>query len=411
MAPEDEPDDASGFGQPLPPEDRLWRHPSELGPAGSAQPITFVSRSHPSPRVWTVSILSALVGAAATIAVLAGVGVFEERKPDTVVEQIQRELPKQPNASDLAIAEQVIPAVARIDVTGSGAATGGSAVVFRTDGHLLTTADAVDGADAIAVTFNDGRSAFAQLVGVDRATDLAVLKVDRNDLPSAVLGQVGGLKLGEPAIAVACTPSRPGAPTVSVGLVSATGQRVTVGDSSLYGMIQTNVHLDDNSSGSVLIDSSGSVIGIITARGPRAHKVAAPSSDSSDSSSTTDVPTRFATPIDYAKSVADELIATGRVSRPWLGVEGTDLEPKERSRLGRGGAKITLVTDGGPAQSAGVKVGDVIVSIDGQPVDSMAALVVALRTHHPSDVVALGFVSGGEPQVGLATLVDRGATP
>lgn len=394
MLSDPDPEDEDGLGRPPPPEDRLWRHPSELTPVGALGPVTYVSRTHTGPRVWTVGVLSALIGAGATLAVLAGVGTFEDRPTNTVVEQIQRSVPKQPGASDLAIAQAAIPAIARVTATGGGTATGGSAFVFRTDGHMITTADAIDGAETITVTFSDGQTSSAHLVGVDRSTDLAVIKADRTDLTGAVLAQTDDLQLGEPTIAIACTPGHPEAPMISVGLVSAIDRHVSTGDSALYGMIQTNVKLDGTqaAAGAVLVDSSGSVIGVISGRGVDQD---------------TEIPTRFAIPITFAKSIADQLITNGRVSRPWLGVEGTDLSQSERSQLGRGGAKVTIVAEDSPASSAGVQVGDVIVSVDGKPIDSMADLVVNMRTHEPDDVIAIGFVSRGESQVGMTTLVDR----
>lgn len=395
-----DPEDNEEFGRPPAPEDRLWRHPSEMAPQATTSnsgPVTFVSRSHLGRPNWVVGILSSFMGAAVTLGVLAALGTFEDRPANTVVEQVQRTLPKQPDTSELAIAQQVIPAVVRVEAAGSGAATGGSAVVVRTDGHMITTADAVDGADTITVTFSDGQTSPAHLVGVDRSTDVAVIKADRTDVPSAVIGQADDLQLGEPTIAIACTSKNPEAPLISVGLVNGISEHIVSSTSPLYGVIRTNLTLDDkaSSAGAVLIDSSGSVIGVITSRGEDQHR---------------DIPTEFAIPMNLAKSIADELIATGHVTRPWLGVEGTDLTPQEHDHLGRGGAKVTVVSDGGPANSAGIRAGDVIVSVDGKAINSMADLVVLLRSHKPADVVALGFVSNGEAQVGMATLVDREAT-
>lgn len=403
MTHDGDPEDEAEFGQPPPPEDRLWRHPSELvgkSKSDQAGPVTFISRGNIGTRVWTVGAGSALIGAAATLAILAGLGTFDDPPVNTVVEQIQQARPKQPNASDLAIAQVAIPAVAQVTATGTGAATGGSAVIFRTDGHMITTADAIDGADTITVTFSDGQASGAHVIGVDRSTDIAVIKADREGLTSAVLGHSDDLQLGEPTIAIACTAGHPDAPTIGVGVISALEAHVPAGDNSLYGMIQTNITLNESGRstgiGAVLIDSSGSVIGVMTGR---------------PTITDTEIPMQFAIPIDFAKAVADELIATGQVSRPWLGVEGTDLSKRERDQLGRGGAKITVVAEDGPAMAAGIRPGDVIISVDGKPTDSMSALIVDLRSRKPNDVIALGYISNGETQVGLVTLATRSTTP
>lgn len=407
----EEPDDEHGFTQPLPPDDRLWRHPSELreqqAPDATSR-IMLVNQTRLSPRVWIVAAVSSLVGAGAMLALLAGIGSFDPAQPEKVIEQIQQARPRDPEASDLAIAEQVIPAVARIDVDGTGAATGGTAVVFRSDGHMLTTADAVDGAETIGVTFSDGRSATARVVGVDRNDDLAVLKVDLEGLTGAVLGQTDALQLGEPIITIVANQGMPEAPTVRIGLINSLNQPVTTQATSLYDMIQTNVQIDDGRAGAVLIDRTGSVIGIVTSRGPTMME--APPAGAKDAQPT-QVPMMFATPIGYAKHIADQIIDTGRVARPWLGVEAVEPTDKERTRLGRTGALITAVTDDSPASQAGLQVGDVITSIDGEPLGSMSALVVAVRTRMPDDVVALGYVRDGEAGVSLVRLSERASAP
>jgi len=173
---DDEPDDA--FGAPLPPDDRLWRHPSELGPAGAAAPVTIVAAPSRGPALLTTALVAGLVGVAATLAVLTLTGALDASTGPTAVETVQIESPKNPNASDLSIADRVIPAVVAVRGAGPTTLTSGAGVVFRTDGYVLTTSDAVDGAFVVDVTLHDGRTATASIVGVDAETDLAVLKVD-----------------------------------------------------------------------------------------------------------------------------------------------------------------------------------------------------------------------------------------
>lgn len=408
---DDEPDDAFGFQPPLPPDDRLWRHPSELGPAGAAAPIHVVTRPQTNARLWLVALSSVLVGVVGTVGVLAATGVFDTRTNRSAVEQVQLAMPKNPGDSDLAIADKVMPAVARVEATGPAGPTAGSAVVFRTDGHLLTSADAVDGADSITVLFNDGRQVPAQLVGTDPSSDVAVVKVGIDDLPTAVLGHADSLQLGEPTIAIATSTAKPEAPSIAVGLVSALGRRVDSNAGALHDMIQTNVRLDADATGATLLDKSGAVVGLVTTRGARAADTKQTKANTVTTTAATSAATVYATPIDYAKSVADDLIATGHAVHVWMGVEGADLSDGDTTRLGRAGARLTAVAADGPAAAAGLRDGDIVVAVDAQPIGSMSAMVVALRRHRPGDSVAISYVRGDEQQVTLVSLAEKPAHP
>lgn len=415
VPPDDEPDDAPEHGiggPPLPPEDRLWRHPSELSPGGVAAPVTVVHRR--GPAAWVVGILSFALGAASTVAALALAGTFETEPPTTAVEQVQIEVAKNPNASDLALAESVLPAVVRLEAEGVTASRAGTGVVFRTDGYVLTTADAVDGADSVTVWIHDGRGAPGTIVGIDAGTDLAVVKVDPaafglEELAAATIGQPDSLQLGERTIAVVVDRDRPGRPSVSVGVVSGLDLRVDSADgTTLHGMIQSSVRLPAETTGAPLVDSTGAVVGLITRRDQRgAGRQTAARSDENDNT----LRVRHATPIDYAKYVADELILTGRVAHVWLGVEGADPTDDEIEREGRGAAVLVDVAANGPAALAGLRPQDRILAVDGVPVTSMSELVVALRTHRPGETVSITFRRGIEEQTTFAVLGERPSTP
>jgi putative serine protease PepD len=238
-----------------------------------------------------------------------------------------------------------------------------------------------------------------------------VLKIDGSSFQTAVLGVDGQLQLGEPTIAIESLAGKPGAPNVSVGLISALRRRVdTTTGTSLHDMIQTNVRITESGAGAVLIDSSGAVIGLLTHRGMPTTGNLSVVTDSTSKSATL-VP-RYATPIDYAKQVADELILTGRVAHPWLGVKSSDLSDDQADRLGRSGARIDEVDPGSPAADADLHVGDVIVAVDGdRNISSSSDLVVALRRHHPGDSVGINYLRGGDEQVAIATLVENGSLP
>ncbi len=408
MTDDDEPDDAFGFQPPLPPEDRLWRHPSELGPAGAVNPITIVNRPLSSRRVWGVAGLACLVGAGAMFAVLAGTGALDDEEPVTAVEQVQISVPKDPDASDLAIAEQVLPAVARVDSTGPAGARSGTAVVIRTDGVLLTSADAVDGADNLTVTFHDDQTVEGSIIGIDHNEDVAVVKVERVDLPAATIGRADQLQLGERTVVISTDGRQPSASSVGVGLVSGLGEKVEEPlEPPLHGMIRANVRVSSDATGAPLIDNAGAVVGIVTRRG--LDDSANGGAEAGSTGERLDV--RFATPIEWAKRIADEMVTFGKVSTVWLGVEGSDLTPDEVDRVGREGARVVRVTDGSPASAAGMQPGDIVTQVDDTPVTTMSSLIVALRYHEPDDVVRVAYVRAGEAQMSLVTLAEKDAAP
>lgn len=407
MPHDDEPEDLPGFGPPPLPDDRLWRHPSELG---SAQSVTILTPRPDRRRTAGIGVLSGVLGAAAMLIAVVALGGFDHQR-GVAVSQIQVSAPKDPAPSELAIADRALPAVARVDVVRSTGGSSGTAIIFRNDGHLLTTAEVVEGADLVSVQLSDGRTMKAAVVGVDRSSDLAVLKIDGSSFQTAVLGVDDHLQLGEPTIAIESLAGKAGAPNVSVGLISALRRRVdTNSGTSLHDMIQTNVRISESGAGAVLIDSSGAVIGLLTHRGMPTTSIVSAVTDSTTRSATL-VP-RYATPIDYARQIADELILTGRVAHPWLGVKSSDLSDDQADRLGRSGARVDDVAIGSPAADADLHVGDVIVGVDGdRAIASSSDLVVALRRHHPGDPVGINYLRGGEEQVAIATLVENGSLP
>jgi S1-C subfamily serine protease len=408
---EDEPEDAPGFVPPLPQEDRLWRHPSELG---SGTPITVVTAPPDRRRMLGVGLISGCIGAAAMLAVVFALGGFEGKRPVRPVETIQLSAPKDPAKSELAIADRVFPAVARIDAARTTGMVSSTAVVIRDDGHLLTTADAVESADSLSVQLYDGSVLPARVVGVDRSTDVAVVKIEREQLATAVLGVDTSLQLGEPTIAIECTPGRVGSPTVSVGLISALDRRVDDDSGpSMHGMIQTNVRVSTAGSGAVLVNSSGAVVGLVTRRGlevDEGEPGATETTNPMNTKASVLVP-RYATPIGFAKTEADELILLGHVVHSWLGVESRDLSDSETDKLGRTGARIDSVTPGSPAADAGLLAGDIVLGVDNHPIGSSSDLVVALRLYKPNQSVGITYRRDGSDQVALATLAEKLATP
>ena len=386
---DDEP--AAGW---ISPDDRLWRHPSEVAIA-SARP----TRSE--PRVWTVAILAGVIASMLTSSLIVAAGGFKK----TVVHSVERVSPSVTTV-ELAstdsttrieqIAESIRPDIVQIQVQTDAGSGSGSGVLFRTDGHILTNKHVVEDAKSINVVLADGHETTGHVVGSDTDTDIAVVKIDGVKVGAAPLGSAVNLKVGQSAIAIGEPLGLAGGPSVTVGIISAVGRQVDDKSGPLLDMIQTDAPIAPGSSGGALLDSAGNVVGITTAI------------------AVTDVGAEglgFATPIDIARDVADQLITTGHVVHVWLGIQGEDLDRNRADSMGLpGGAVVKTVRKDSPAAHAGISPSDVIVAVDGRAVTSMAGLVVALRGRHPGQTITINYRrDNGSTRAARATLVERPA--
>jgi S1-C subfamily serine protease len=374
----------------LPPEDRLWRHPSEIG--RDRQSVTPASTSH-EPRLTTIVVLTS------TISVLLTLGLVAVIRPGTRV-AVQKVAATNVSGTltgltDVAeIADRLRPAITRVQADGPEGSRSGSGVVYRSDGLLLTSQHIIDGARSLRVSLDDGREFAAKLVGADPDTDIALLDIDGDRFPVAALGSASELKTGQPAITIGSPYARAGGPVVSVGVVSAMGQELDVRGVHLVDMIQTDAAVAPGCAGGAVVDSNGIVIGIAT--------TSATSSEGPSSG--------YATPIDVARIVAAQLLTHGRVTRGWLGVEGDALPAERAHEMGiSGGVIVKMVKSASPAGSAGLVPADVIASIDGQPVRTMTELVVSLRARRPGDTVSVAVMHAGahDPRTVRVTLAER----
>ena len=376
MDPLDTPDDSSERGW-VHPDDRLWRHPSEVG--ATRAPVAAPARVK-APNAWAVAGLAGAIGALLTAGLIAAVGGFSTRElPVRSVEHVavgQNVSARNIDSVDaaVAVAQKLRPSIVQITADADRGKVSGSGVVFREDGHILTNHHVVDGASNVKVIAADGRSLPAKVVGSDEDTDIAVLKVE-SDMPAATLGSVRGLQVGQQAIAIGSPLGLEGGPSVTVGVVSALGRPFdTPNGPLLVDMIQTDAPISPGSSGGALVDTGGNVIGITTgiavAEGVAAEGLG------------------FATPIDIARDVAEQLLTTGHVVHIWLGVRGEDLDPATGKTLGvPGGALVREVVKDSPADRAGIKQRDVITTVNGKAVTSMADVVMSVRGRKAGDTV------------------------
>ena len=400
-----DPDDERPFRKPPSPDDRVWRHPSEMGAKEnqeSPQAVPYPWERTISRRSASMLVALAAVGASVlTAGVIVALDSLQDDAPlasSTVVTRTSA--PALSVEPAVEIGERVRPAIAQVRAQGpsSDSRVNGSAVLFRSDGHLLTNAHVLQEAAAISIVLATGRELPARLVGSDPVTDVAVLKVDGGPFPVADLGTATDLKVGQMAVAMGSPLALTGGPSVTVGVVSALHRSVrTRGGIAMYDMIQTDAPISPGSSGGALLDRDGRVIGITTAIavsdvGPEGLG--------------------FATPIDVARSVADELITTGKATHVWLGIEGSDVDGATAHDLNLdGGAVLNRVLDGGPAQAAGLSPQDIVVGVDGKEVGSMGALVATLRGHRPGDVVRVQIVRDRQRTTKAVTLAERPRDP
>jgi S1-C subfamily serine protease len=397
---DDADDDVAGARPPLPPDDRLWRHPSELRQHGQGPGAVIPApASGPTrPVTWAVALVAGLAGAALSTAAIALTGSLS---PRIVEHEVVEKVAVTPVVSSpmvrgergvVAVAERLSPAIVRLEVEGTGGTSTGSGVLFRDDGLLLTSAHVVADTTAIRVVLTDGRRLEGHLLGVDALTDVALVDLDGTGFPVAVLGTSDGLEVGAPTIAIGSPLGLVGGPSVTTGVISAIDRRVqAAGGEPLHGMIQTDAPIAPGSSGGALVDANGAVIGITAAVADQAGGRFG-----------------FATPIDLAHRVADQLLRTGRMIHGWLGVEGADLGTEVARHLGvDGGALVQAVASDGPAAAAGLLVDDIITEVDGEPVHSTSALVLELRDHVPGDEIVVGYWRGDRHAEARVTLAAR----
>jgi len=257
----------------------------------------------------------------------------------------------------------------------------GSGVIVSNTGYLLTNHHVVEAADEIEVALNDGRKLLAKVVGNDPETDLAVLRVDAENLPAITFGSSDALKVGDVVLAIG-NPFGVGQ-TVTGGIVSALG-RTGLGINTFENFIQTDAAINPGNSGGALVDVGGNLVGINTAIFTRSGG---------------SMGIGFAIPVSTTRMVLEQIVKNGSVTRGWIGVEVQEISPAvaESFRLqSTRGALIAGVLRGGPADKAGMKPGDVLVEVEGRPVadpTSMLNLVAALA---PGDTARMKLKRAGK---------------
>jgi S1-C subfamily serine protease len=261
------------------------------------------------------------------------------------------------SATVVRVAETVLPSVASLRVRTRRGQGAGSASVITNDGFLLTSAHVVEGADEAEAAFADGTELRTDVIGRDALSDLAVLRSRGTVPPALTLGDAAQLRVGQLVVALGNPLGLAG--SVTAGIVSALGRSLPTREGRVVDeVIQTDAALNPGNSGGALADSTGRVVGVNTAVAGVGVGLAVPINDTT-------------------RQIITTLMRNGRVRRAWLGVAGAQapLPPPLVERLGRRtGMRVAQVIDGSPAARAGLRVGDVLVAVDGDPVVTTTAL-------------------------------------
>ncbi|MEY3679851.1 MAG: hypothetical protein RL547_463 [Actinomycetota bacterium] len=297
-----------------------------------------------------------------------------------------------------AVVERIGPSVVTVVADSSGGLgagrSTGTGVVITSDGEILTNSHVVEGSDDVSVLFGDSIDPIpAEVLAADPGNDLALLKIDLDGLTPAVFADPESISIGDEVVAVGFALDLDGGPTVTRGIVSALNRTIANADGALDGLIQTDAAISSGNSGGPLLNSSGEVVGINTAVFQSSMNTAANN-------------VGFAISVGEALPVIETLRGLAGGDSRVEGYLGVGLE--DRQDGGRG-AVITEVGDDSPASLAGIEPGDIVVDVDGTPIDGQGALIAAIRDRSPGDTIAIEVLRGSSRLTLTATLVERPA--
>ncbi len=393
-----------------------WMPPTEPRPTPEAARDEGRARRGSSIGVvLAASLLSAILASGGTLAALNAVGALGQPAATPVVSPGASEVgARQPIVIDessaiIDAAAKVGPAVVRITSTSASfdplsiPETGvGSGVIYDSNGWILTNRHVVAGASELVIELKDGRQFQGRIYGVDTLTDLAIVKIDATGLPTAPIGNSDELKVGQQLIAIG-SPLGTYSNSVTSGILSAKGRTIQVAGGRLSNLLQTDAAINPGNSGGPLIDLGGNVIGINTAIATSAQGIG------------------FAIPINIARPIMEQALRGQPLARPYIGVrfETIDYQVAQREKLpvqdgallvdgtDATGRTLPAVEPGSPAAQAGLRAGDVIVSVEGVKLDAEHPLDAVLTQFSPGQTIHLEILRGSERLTVSVTLSTR----
>jgi len=268
----------------------------------------------------------------------------------------------------------------------------GSGVIISADGYIITNQHLIEGADEILVSLSDGRSGQAVLIGKDKETDIAILRIPINGLSPIKVAYNQPVRVGDVVLAIG-NPLNVGQ-TVTMGIISATG-RNRLGLNTFENFIQTDAAINPGNSGGALVDARGQLIGINTA-------IFSQTGGSQGIG--------FAIPISIALDVMQQIIDQGKVTRGWIGVEGAAITARAAMATGDPnieGALIVGVFIDGPADKAGIRVDDIVVAVNGEPIAGVRNLLEKITRHQPGDIIEVTVLRGPQQYSYSVRAIER----
>lgn len=330
-----------------------------------------------------------------------GTTVYQGKRPSSVINTASIDTSKQMTAAEV-YAENVNSTVGiTTQVTTNfwgyttQSAASGSGFIYSADGYIITNYHVIESASSIKVTLYDGKSYDAQLVGYDESNDVAVLKIDAKDLTPVTIGDSDNLNVGDSVIAIG-NPLGELTFSLTSGAVSALDREVTMSNNVTMELIQTDCAINSGNSGGALFNLYGEVIGITNAK----------YSGSSGSGASIDN-IGFAIPINSVRSIVDSIIEKGYVAKPYIGVMVSDVSDEAKSYGTPAGAAVVSVTEGGPAEKAGLQANDIITAADGKEISGKSGLSSIIADCAAGDKLTLSVYRQGQTLTVTVTVGEQ----
>ena len=319
----------------------------------------------------------------------SGTTVYEGKRPSTVVNTSEVDTSKKMTAAEVYAANvnSTVGITTQVTTNFWGyttqSAASGSGFILTADGYLLTNYHVIESASSIKATLYNGKSYDATLIGYDESNDIAVLKIDAEGLTPVTLGDSDNLNVGDDVIAIG-NPLGELTFSLTSGSVSALNREVTLSSNVTMNLIQTDCAINSGNSGGALFNLYGEVVGITNAK----------YSGSSGSGASIDN-IGFAIPINSVRSIVDSIIEKGYVTKPYIGVMVSDVG-EESTKYGLPeGAAVVSVTEGGPAEKAGIKANDIITEVNGKAISGKSDLSAVISEHAAGDKLTLSIYRQG----------------
>lgn len=330
-----------------------------------------------------------------------GTTVYQGKRPSTVINTASIDTSKQMTAAEVYAGNvnSTVGITTQVTTNFWGyttqSAASGSGFIYSADGYIITNYHVIESASSIKVTLYDGKSYDAQLVGYDESNDVAVLKIDAKDLTPVTIGDSDNLNVGDSVIAIG-NPLGELTFSLTSGAVSALDREVTMSNNVTMELIQTDCAINSGNSGGALFNLYGEVIGITNAK----------YSGSSGSGASIDN-IGFAIPINSVRSIVDSIIEKGYVAKPYIGVMVSDVSDEAISYGTPAGAAVVSVTEGGPAEKAGLQANDIITAVDGKEISGKSGLSSIIADCAAGDKLTLSVYRQGQTLTVTVTVGEQ----